>query len=93
MAKSIYSHRSRALAALLKRKRLEAGVTQEELAERIGRHQPYIHDVEAGQRQLKVPQIDEIADALGTTTYALIGELDEIAPPDAEGPGGEPSGE
>lgn len=58
---------------MLKRKRLEAGLTQEEPAKRIGRRQPYIHDVEAGQCQLKVPQMDEIADVLGTTTYALIG--------------------
>lgn len=85
MGKSIYSRRAQALAALLKQMRKDAGLTQAELASRIGRHQPYVHDYEAGDRQLRIPQIDEIARVLGTTTHAVIGELDKIAPPD-EGP-------
>lgn len=86
MGKSIYSRRAVALAALLKQMRIDAGLTQTELARKIGRHQPYVHDYEAGERQLRVPQIDEIAHALGSTTYQVIGELDKIAPPDEDAP-------
>lgn len=82
VGKSIYSRRAQALAALLKQMRIDAGLTQTELARKIGRHQPYVHDYEAGRRQLRVPQIDEIAHVLGTTTHKVIGELDQIAPPD-----------
>lgn len=86
MRKSIYSRRANALAALLKQMRQDAGLTQVELARQLGRHQPYVHAYESGDRQLRVPQIDEIAHVLGTTTYAVIGELDKIAPPNDEPP-------
>lgn len=54
-----------ALTALLVELRTEAGITQEELASRIGRHFTWVSKVERGTRRLDVVELCEIADALG----------------------------
>ena len=61
-------------AHCLKKLRQQAGLTQGELAERIGKSQGYIGDLERGDRRgLTVTTLEHLADALGCTTDELLG--------------------
>jgi transcriptional regulator with XRE-family HTH domain len=51
--------------ALLRRAREDAGITQRELAERLGCTQPAISQAEAGGASLSVATLQRFADALG----------------------------
>ncbi|WP_156677986.1 helix-turn-helix domain-containing protein [Sphingomonas profundi] len=56
----------------VRRVRHEAGLSQEQLAERSGFTQQYISDLERGRRNPTVVSLFELAQALGTTPVALI---------------------
>jgi len=58
----------RALGELLRQARLEAGFSGAQLARLIGRSQPYISDLERGQRMPSLPTLQSIAAALGKPT-------------------------
>ena len=62
------------LAVREQRKRLN--VSQEELAMRIGADQAYVSRIEAGQMNVTLDTVEQIADALGIEAAALfnIGE-------------------
>lgn len=55
----------------VKRARLAAGLTQEELAERSGFSQQYISELENGRRNPTIVSIYEIGQALGVLPDAL----------------------
>lgn len=56
----------------VRRLRLAAGMTQEQLAERSGFSQQYISDLERGRRNPTVVSLWELSQALGTSPVALI---------------------
>ncbi|WP_156680903.1 helix-turn-helix domain-containing protein [Sphingomonas profundi] len=56
----------------VRRVRHEAGLSQEQLAERSGFTQQYISDLERGRRNPTVVSLFELAQALGTTPVVLI---------------------
>lgn len=56
------------------RYRLERGITQAQLAERIGVSTAFLSRVERGQKMMKVPTLLETADALGVSCDALLRE-------------------
>lgn len=61
------------LASNIHRIRMEAGLSQEELAFRSGLHRTYISSVERGQRNVSLENIFLIAGALGVpASYLLI---------------------
>ena len=61
-------------AHCLKKLRQQAGLTQGELAERSGKSQGYIGDLERGDRRgLTVTTLERLADVLGCTTDELLG--------------------
>lgn len=60
------------LAENLRRLRTEAGLSQEELADRAGLHRTYVSSVEGGHRNLTLENIFALAKALGTTPSALV---------------------
>lgn len=61
MNKSIYSNDYKFLTKQLKSSRLEARLTQKEVADLLGKTQSYISKVEMGQIQIDVIQLKEIA--------------------------------
>ena len=72
-------------ARCLKKLRQQARLTQGELAERIGKSQGYIGDLERGDRRgLTVTTLERLADVLGCTTDELLGrseiEVEKAAP-------------
>ena len=64
MLKSIHSARYQLFLGLLKQARLDAGVTQTELAETIGVTQSTISKMETGERRLDLVELLEICDAM-----------------------------
>jgi len=56
---------SRLVGEAVRRSRIEAGLTQAELANRIDASASYITNVEAGRVNVTVGQLAHIADALG----------------------------
>lgn len=74
--KTFHSDEYRRFAGLLKEARLEAGLTQEELAGRLGVKQFFISKYESGRRRLDVLQFLTIAAAIGTDYRRILEQLD-----------------
>lgn len=58
----------------VKRKRLELGLSQEELAERAGVHRTYIGMLERREKNVTIYNIERIAAALNTRPSRLLDE-------------------
>lgn len=61
MNKSIYSKNHRYLVKQLKKARKEAGLTQREVAQLLGKTQSYISKIESGQRRIDIVQLKKLA--------------------------------
>lgn len=67
-----------ALGEAVRRLRLEAGLSQEELAERAGKDFTLIGGIERGQRNPSFETLLRIAAGLGTTIGAIATLADEV---------------
>lgn len=65
MSKQLRTARHERVMAVLAAIREEAGVTQRELARRIGRAHSYVGRIETGARRLDLPEFIEWCEALG----------------------------
>lgn len=65
MPSSRHTSRYRQLQTLLKAARKEAGLTQAQVAERLGRPQSYVAKYENGERRLDVIEFLDVADVIG----------------------------
>jgi transcriptional regulator with XRE-family HTH domain len=63
--------------ALVRRLRLEKGLSQERLAELCGMHRNYVGAVERAERTPSIIAADRLARALGTTMSSMFSELEE----------------
>jgi len=61
MSKSIYSKDHKYVVERIKKARLEAGLDQQEVAKLLGRSQPHVSKIEAGQRRIDIVQLKEFA--------------------------------
>ena len=59
--------------------RAEAGLTQKELAIRVGCAQSEISRIEHGERSISVARLQQIAEALRVPVSALLGERCSVA--------------
>ena len=71
MAKSVYSEESMVLAKVLADARREAGLHQAELAEKLGKDQTIISNIERGQRRVDLIEFFGIANAIGIDSVEL----------------------
>ena len=55
---------TRRLRAFIVAKRKAVGLTQAEVGARLGRHQPFVSEVEAGQRRLSAVELMDLAEAI-----------------------------
>lgn len=60
---------------MLFREREAAGLTQAELAARLGRPQSFVSKYESGERRLDVVEFLEVASGIGADALALVREL------------------
>lgn len=65
MSRTLQSPRHEALRALLVRERKRAGLSQTEVAAKLGRYQSYVATVEGGQRRVDVVEFLDFAEAIG----------------------------
>ena len=78
MPPSLRSARHKRLAELLAQYREAAGLKQSDLAAKLGRHQPFVSNIEAGERKLDLVELLDLAEALGFDPRELIGALLEV---------------
>ncbi len=60
------------LQELLRELRKDASLTQVELATRLSKPQSYVSKYESGERQLSLPEIEEICDALDVSLLTFV---------------------
>ncbi len=73
MAKSIYDDEYRKLIGMLKSERLAAGLTQQQVADRLGRPQSFVAKVEGFERRLDVVEFVNLCRALGVDPATFFG--------------------
>lgn len=59
-------------AANVRKKRLELGLSQEELAEGAGVHRTYIGMIERAEKNVTIYNIERVAGALGVEPFTLL---------------------
>ena len=79
MPRTLSSARQRRLAELIIGYREAAGLTQVDVARALGRHQPFISNLESGQRRLDVIELLDLASVIGFEPRALLDELALVA--------------
>ena len=72
MSKSTHSDEYQILLEMLRSARIQAGVTQIQLAEHMGKSQSYVSKVERGEIRLDVLQLRDICNALGISLSGFI---------------------
>lgn len=75
--KSIHNKAYQLLLKLLKSKRIDKGITQEQLASRLGVGQAIVSKIETHERRLDVIELREICLALGISFPEFVTEFDE----------------
>ena len=65
MSRTLGSPRHAALWAFLIEKRNKAGLSQYEVAARVGRYQSYVARIESGQRRIDAVELVKLAEAIG----------------------------
>jgi transcriptional regulator with XRE-family HTH domain len=72
MRKTLHSPDYARLLALLRQARKDAGMVQQELAERLGRPQSFVAKVEGGERRIDVIEFIAIVKAIGRDPVRLL---------------------
>ena len=78
--KHLRSPKHRALIAAIAEARHAAGLTQRQLAAKLKRSNSFIWKLEAGERQLNVLELIEIAKTLGVKASDLIAKIEGSSP-------------
>lgn len=78
MPASIRSARHTRLAELLAEYRQRSGLHQSQVASKLGKHQPFIANIESGQRRIDVVELLAIAAIIGFDPHQVIDELLKI---------------
>jgi transcriptional regulator with XRE-family HTH domain len=79
LAKTLGSKRHKALIALLIERRQAAGMTQTQLADRLGEYQSFVARLESGQRRVDVVEFLELAEVLGFDAGKELGAVKNVS--------------
>lgn len=61
MDKSIHSKEYKIVLERMRKARLEAGLTQVQVANKLGHHQSYVSKIESGERRVDVVELNKFA--------------------------------
>ncbi len=78
MEKTIYSKDYSVLLRELRKARKRSGLSQEELAERLGETQSFVSKCERGERRLDVIELRGFCKALGLGFVDFVGSIDRL---------------
>ena len=78
MQKSIHTDQQHRFLKLLKQVRLEAGLTQVELAKKLETPHSRISDYERGERRLDLIQMRQYCEAIGLTLREFVDRFEEM---------------
>ena len=76
VTKSLHTDAYQTLTELLREARKRAGLTQQEVADRLNTHQSYVAKVEKGERRIDVVEFVQLAKAIGASSPALIKKIE-----------------
>jgi len=85
--KSLHTREYTALKQWLIRAREAAGLTQQQLADRLGKPQSYVSKIESGERRIDPVELVRHAQALGADPNAAITAIKKIYNPSPSGRG------
>lgn len=80
MGRTLRSAGHVALMAALKQARLDAGLTQTDLAERLKRPQSFVAKYENGERRVEVVEFLQIVQAIGCDGRSIIAAVQAATP-------------
>ena len=80
MKKSIYSPEQVELLRLLREKRKKAGLSQIELAQRLGRSQSFVSKYESGELRLDLVELQSICRALDMSLSSFVRQFEKRIP-------------
>jgi len=72
MRKSIYSKDYKEIINRLKRARVDAGFSQQAVADKLGKPQSYVSKIESGERRLDVAEMKKLAEIYKKNTSYFI---------------------
>ena len=78
MKKNLYTQRQSILLDLLRKTRKEAGLRQDDVAERLGRPQSFVSKYESGERRLDILELYDVCEALGLVLSDFVEKLQTI---------------
>ncbi|WP_308125048.1 helix-turn-helix domain-containing protein [Pseudomonas cichorii] len=78
--KTIHNSRYQALRQLLLEAREAAGLTQKELATRLGRPQSFVSKTENAERRLDVIEFLEVCEGIGVDPYGVLRGVEATHP-------------
>jgi transcriptional regulator with XRE-family HTH domain len=81
MRKTLHSADYARFLALLKAARKDAGIVQQELADKLGKPQSFVAKVEGGERRIDVIEFIAIAKAIGEDPAKLLKQYLRQEPP------------
>jgi Predicted transcriptional regulator with C-terminal CBS domains len=64
--------KKRLLASLLRQVRIEAGLTQKQVADRIGQSQSYVSKYESGEQRLDLLELEEVCNSVGLSLLEFV---------------------
>ncbi|MGC9968967.1 MAG: helix-turn-helix transcriptional regulator [Bryobacteraceae bacterium] len=65
------------LRALLRRMRINAGLTQTDVAQRLGQPQSFVSKYESGERRLDILELREVCAVIGVTLAEFVRRLEQ----------------
>ncbi|MBX5084621.1 helix-turn-helix transcriptional regulator [Rhizobium lentis] len=78
MAKSLHSKRQQVLVSAIAEQRRAKGLSQAQVAKALGRHQPFIANIESGERRVDLLELLALADIIELDVHALIDRLRQL---------------
>lgn len=82
MPKSVYTDAHAILVETLIAARKDAGLLQEDVANRLGKNQSYISNIERGQRRVDVLEFVALARAMSADPVKLFAAMAKRLPPE-----------
>lgn len=79
MPKSLNSPRHELVKSALIEQRKAAGLTQSEVAQKLGRPQSYVAKVEGGERRVDIVELIDLAQVIGLDLEALLSRASKVA--------------